>query len=1003
MSIIYVNEYQKELAELYEAGGSRNESALRPAFQNCVAKYCRQHGRTLVTELSFSTSAIPDGTIKDSLRLSWGYWEAKDSKDDLDKEIEKKIARGYPMSNIIYEDTNTAVLIQEGAEVARVDMRKSEELDKFIRQFFAYEPPAIASFRKAVEQFKQDLPNVVKRLRRMIDDSYAQKKQFTVAADDFLDLCRGTINPEIVKADVGEMLIQHILTKDIFLKVFDEDQFHKENNIAVQLSSLEETFFTGNTRRAIVDKLKSYYSAITATAAEIANYQEKQKFLKSIYEDFYKTYNPKAADRLGVVYTPNEIVRFMIRATDELVRKHFGRHVYDNNVQILDPATGTGTFITDLIDFIPAAHLKHKYDNELHANEVAILPYYIANLNIEYTYKQKTGEYREFPNICLVDTLDNVSFTGGPRGRQQTLIGGMSSENLARVVRQNEKKISVIIGNPPYNANQRSETDNNPNRKYPEIDNRIKGTYVANSRAKKTQQYDMYKRFIRWASDRLHDNGVLAFITNRAYLDARQDDGFRKVVLDEFNEIYIVDLGGDIRTTRGAQNVFGIMTGVAIGFFVRNENKTACDVFYKKPNEFMPAQEKLAYLTNTRFAEVDFERIIPDAKSRWLEQTDTDFGKLINVADDATKFAKAPENERAIFKLASSGVQTNRDIWVHDFDKQHLAQKVKFFIETYEEMRRKLDGGKFDGDTLGNEIKWTRSLKNQLRQNKANQFNAKNTRHLLYRPFVKNHIYFDSRLNEVQYQTPRIFPAGVMGENRVIYISQSARIPFCCLATACVPANALFVETGQCLPLYRYDKDGNRISNITEWGLKQFRDHYGEPKITAVDIFHYTYAVLHNPAYLEKYATDLQQQFPRLPFYADFRQWVKWGERLMTLHCDYETQTAHPLARIDNENESGKVKLTADKPAGVITLDEQTNLAGIPPEAWQYRLGRRSALEWVLDQYKEKTIKDPTVAAKFNTYRFADHKEAVIKLLGKVCTVSIETIKIIKEMEQAAE
>ena len=207
----------------------------------------------------------------------------------------------------------------------------------------------------------------------------------------------------------------------------------------------------------------------------------------------------------------------------------------------------------------------------------------------------------------------------------------------------------------------------------------------------------------------------------------------------------------------------------------------------------------------------------------------------------------------------------------------------------------------------------------------------------------------------------------------------------------------------QCLPLYCYDASGNRHSNITDWGLKQFRDHYGEPKITAVDIFHYTYAVFHNSAYLEKYATDLQQQFPRLPFYADFRQWVKWGERLMTLHCDYEKQTAHPLRLINSGDDPGKAKLTADKIAGVITLDEQTKLAGIPLESWQYRFGSRSALEWVLDQYKEKTIKDPTVAAEFNTYRFADHKEAVIKLLGKVCAVSIETIKIIKEMEQAAE
>ena len=996
MSIIYINEYQKELAELRDVSGSRNESVLRPAFQNCVAKYCRQHDRTLVTELPFSTSAIPDGTIKDSLRLSWGYWEAKDSKDDLDKEIAKKIARGYPKSNIIYEDTNTAVLIQEGAEVARVDMRKSEELDKFIRQFFAYEPPAIVSFRKAVEQFKQDLPDVVKGLRQMIDDSYARKKQFTVAADDFLNLCRGTINPEIVQADVREMLIQHILTKDIFLKVFDEDQFHKENNIAVQLSSLEETFFTGNTRRATVDKLKSYYSAITVTAAEIANYQEKQKFLKSIYEDFYKTYNPKAADRLGVVYTPNEIVRFMIRATDELVRKYFGRHVYDNDVQIIDPATGTGTFITDLIDFIPAAHLKHKYDNELHANEVAILPYYIANLNIEYTYKQKTGEYRKFPNICLVDTLDNVSFTGGPSGRQQTLIGGMSSENLARVARQNEKEISVIIGNPPYNANQRNENDNNKNREYPEVDERIKETYIKQSDAQKTKQYDMYKRFIRWASDRLHDNGVLAFITNRAYLDARQDDGFRKVVLDEFSEIYVFDLGGDIRSTPGAGNVFGIMTGVAIGFFVRRKGEQKCDVFYSKLDDFMSGSDKLSYLSNARFANIDFRHIVPDTNNRWLNQVECNFDHLLCIANNQTKRTKVENSNSAVFKLFTMGVSSNRDDWAYDVDAANLRKKATFFANTY---------NSFLGDEsqrYNTIIKWSRDLRNRFKQGERIEVNKNLFTQSMYRPFTKKFHFVNFVMNDVLTKNHyAIFGENLTLKNKVICFNAMEDQFYALGANALVDLH--FCADTQCLPLYRYGEKGKRTSNITAWGLAQFRENYSDAKITAADIFHYTYAVLHNPAYLEKYAIDLQQQFPRLPFYADFRQWVKWGKRLMTLHCDYETQTAHPLRRIKSGNNPGKAKLTADKTAGVITLDEQTKLAGIPPEAWQYRLGRRSALEWVLDQYKEKTIKDPTVAAKFNTYRFADHKEAVIKLLGKVCTVSIETIKIIKEMEQVAE
>ena len=344
------------------------------------------------------------------------------------------------------------------------------------------------------------------------------------------------------------MLLQHILTQDIFLRVFGEDQFHRENNIARQLAALEQTFFTGDVRRQAIDRLRAYYGAIGRAADEIAEYAEKQKFLKAVYEDFYKAYNPAAADRLGVVCTPNEVVDFIIRGADHLLRKHFGRGLADDNVQILDPATGTGTFVTSLIDYLPAERLEYKYLNEIHANEVAILPYYIANLNIEYSYREKTGRYLEFPNLCFVDTLDNLDWqqsgaTGGAVTRQAAFnLGGLSEENWIRGQEQNEKPISVVIGNPPYNANQQNENDNNRNRQYPDIDRRISETYISASTAQKTKQYDMYKRFIRWASDRLADDGIVAFVTNRAYLDTRQDDGFRQLAATEFSDLYILDL-----------------------------------------------------------------------------------------------------------------------------------------------------------------------------------------------------------------------------------------------------------------------------------------------------------------------------------------------------------------------------------------------------------------------------------------------------------------------------
>ena len=536
---------------------------------------------------------------------------------------------------------------------------------------------------------------MLERLRETVVEAESGNPGYQEAARIFLELCHQSISPEVSNDHVREMLIQHILTKDIFLRVFDEDQFHRENNIARQLDALERTFFTGDVRRHAIDRLRSYYGAIGRAADDIAGYGEKQQFIKGVYEDFYQAYNPGAADRLGVVYTPNEVVDFIIRGTDWLLQKHFGKMLADDNVNILDPATGTGTFITNLINHLPADRLEYKYLNEIYANEVEILPYYIANLNIEYTYKERTGRYLEFSNLCFVDTLDNMDWKGASgavvQRQTQLNLGGVSEENWIRVQEQNEQPISVIIGNPPYNANQQNENDNNKNRVYREVDRRISETYIAASTAQKTKQYDMYKRFIRWASDRLADDGIVGFITNRAYLETRQDDGFRQVAVQEFTDIYILDLGSDVRRnpkiSGTTHNVFGIQTGVAIGFFVREKARLGdCGIHYARREDAELAIDKLAYLRNATIDGIEFDRITPDAKAYWLDQSDSDFQELLPLANRETKFAKTLDAERAVFKLNALGVNTARDEWVYDFDSRTLRDKVLFFADTYNEL-----------------------------------------------------------------------------------------------------------------------------------------------------------------------------------------------------------------------------------------------------------------------------------------------------------------------------
>ena len=763
------------------------------------------------------------------------------------------------------------------------------------------------------------MPAVLDNLRGAVDAAQAGNVAYQVAAQTFLEQCHQTISPHITATDVREMLLQHILTQDIFLRVFAESQFHHENSIARQLENLERTFFTGDVRREAIDRLRTYYGAIGRAADEIADYAEKQQFIKAVYEDFYKAYNPAAADRLGVVYTPNKVVDFIIRGTDYLLQKHFGRTLADDNAQILDPATGTGTFITNLINYLPADRLENKYDREIHANEVAILPYYIANLNIEYTYRERTGHYREFRGLCFVDTLDNLGWkgaTGGAVERQGVFeLGAMSEENWLRVQEQNEKDISVIIGNPPYNANQQNENDNNKNRAYPEIDRRISETYIAASTAQKTKQYDMYKRFIRWASDRLDDDGIVAFITNRAYLEARQDDGFRRWTADEFTDAYILDLGSDVRRnpkiSGTTHNVFGIQTGVAITFFVRDKSRLGqCQISYASREDAELARDKLAYLAEANRGDIAFESITPDAKSNWLNQSDSDFEQLIPVADRQTKLAKTDADEQAVFKLIPSGISSNRDDWVYDFDVGNVRNKALLFADTYNAI---LDA---DGDSYDPVIKWSRDLRNEFRRGRRITYSEADRIRTLYRPYVIKHHAANFTMNDVltgnHYE---MFGNDLRMPNKIINFCINRK--FISFLVSNVVSDLNLIGPIQCLPLYRYTADGERVSNITEWGLRQFREHFGDDAISDEDIFAYTYGVLHDPAYRDKYAIDLLREFPRLPFYDDFATWVDMGQRLLDLHIGFESVEPFGLAREDLDGDAKRVILRADQDAGV--------------------------------------------------------------------------------------
>ncbi|WP_027002993.1 type ISP restriction/modification enzyme [Hugenholtzia roseola] len=1071
MSIQKINEYYRKVAEIPAFGGKKKESSIRRYFADLLSFYAENKKLRLIDEFAIkNTSRIADGGLVAEGHFVVGYWEAKDLGDKLEKEIEKKIKDGYPTFNILFEDSNTAVLYQDDQRET-CDMLDAKALHTIITKFVNYESQEARSFKEALSKFTQDVPEIIQVLQNMMQNLEKNNEtEFIQKRKNFHELCKVCINPHILLGDINEMIIQHILTEDIFKNVFADTQFHEENNIAQSLIAIEKTFFIGEFKREIVQKMRPYYEVIKDHASGLHTHVEKQNFLKYLYEEFYKAYNPKNADKLGIVYTPSEVVNFMIKATDFLLEKHFDKSLIDENVHILDPATGTGTFITDLLEYLPALDVekfKKKYKNEIHANEVAILPYYIAYLNIEYTYQRKVGTYHTFDNLCWVDTLDNVEVLKYA-GKQTGMFGNLA-ENAQRIKAQNDHKISVIIGNPPYNANQQNENDNNKNREYKELDKRIKDTFIKESTAQKTKLYDMYARFYRWAMDRIDKNGVIAFITNRSFIDSRTFDGFRKIVQREFDEIYILDTKSDVRQNPKiagtTHNIFGIQAGVAIMFLIKKETNAEkkAKIFYYTLTDEMRKEEKLDWLRANDFEKIPFERIRPDEKGNWLNISKSDFEELIPVCNKEGKLGK--EGENTIFELYSLGVVTSRDDWSYDFDKKQLEAKAKFFIDFFHQEKerwKQSDKTQSSNDFVNRNIKWTseleahlvkfaeleeelaylqslppngkrekiRKMKEVLQKYLNFKYNRKNITTSLYRPFVKKYFYFDKIYTHRIYQNSKIFGFKNQFENKVIgFRCVSAEQLVVLGANKVFDLSYLKMGNGgtQCLPLYRYE-NGERKENITDWALALFQKEYKDEKISKLAIFHYVYAVLHKPAYRKKYEIDLKRDFPRIPLYENFWQWAHWGEKLMELHLHYETLPLDKVAKVNRKPletllpkrkktetdifDNNKIALEDQKllqkikpdiklrvKDGVIEIDELTSISNIAPEVWEYKLGNRTAVEWVLNQYKPSKSRDESIAAHFDTYDFFAYKEEVIELLLKVIYLSVETVRLVRSLE----
>ncbi|HVG34543.1 MAG TPA: N-6 DNA methylase [Pyrinomonadaceae bacterium] len=570
-----VAEYYRALAQ-FKALRVSHESAVRDAFQDLLKSCSAQFGWTLVPEWPIRRAAERrslrvDGALVDEYRLTHGYWEAKDEEDDLQKEVRKKFDAGYPKDNILFQAPERAILWQNGRQVFDEDISKPDALVAALRQFFEYVKPEYADWEDAVRNFGASVPQLAHTVDELIERERKTNARYRAAFEDFAALCRQSINPNLSDDAVEEMLIQHLLTERIFRKVFNNPDFTRRNVIAAEIEKVIDALTSHSFNRdAFLQKLDHFYRAIEETAKTIEDFAQKQEFLNAVYEKFFQGFSVRVADTHGIVYTPQPIVSFMVKSVEDILHNEFGKSLSSNDVHILDPFVGTGNFIVHVMQEIKRTALAHKYMHELHCNEVMLLPYYIASMNIEHEFYELTGGYEPFEGICLVDTFELA---------EAKQISFFTTENTARVERQKRSPITVIIGNPPYNVGQLNENDNNKNRKYKVMDKRVAETYAKDSKATLVNSLsDPYVKAIRWASDRIGDEGIVALVTNNSFIDNLAFDGMRKHLEADFDKIYVLDLGGNVRKnpklSGTTHNVFGIQVGVSINFFIRKRRQS---------------------------------------------------------------------------------------------------------------------------------------------------------------------------------------------------------------------------------------------------------------------------------------------------------------------------------------------------------------------------------------------------------------------------------------------
>ena len=880
------------------------------------------------------------------------------------------------------------------------------------------------------EQWAADVAKIAQGYMERINRLIAAPGPHKAAFDDFLDGLRKNINPSVTPGEVVEMLAQHMITKPVFEALFDNYSFVRSNPVSKALQGmvnlLEEQALEKDTL-----VLSRFYESVKMRVSGIDNAEGRQRIIIELYDKFFRTAFPLTVEKLGIVYTPVEVVDFINRSVADVLQATFGRSLSDENVHVLDPFTGTGTFIARMIQsgLINAEALPRKYAYELHANEIVLLAYYIASINIENAYHATQNEdvaYTPFNGICLTDT-----FQLGETDDTNWLYAPALPQNSERVQAQQKTPIQIIIGNPPYSVGQKSANDDAQNQSYPRLEKRIGVTYAAQSnQTNKNSLYDSYIKAFRWASDRLNktQGGIIAFVSNGYWLDGNAMDGLRKCLEKEFSAIYVFNLRGNQRTSgetsrREGGKIFGSgsRTPIAITILVKNPaHKGKAFINYHDIGDYLSREEKLSIIVKKRSAlnpAMNWQQLHPNEHGDWLNQRNDVFSSFIPLGDKDNK-----ENKQTFFvPFYSNGLKTQRDAWCYNASKIKLTDNVKHTIAFYNSLVQSKKEKRPLPSISGKDISMSMAFQNDLTREREKTFSENIICTALYRPFNKINCYFHSSLNERVYKIPSIFPIN-KAINIVICVCANKNEPP--LMSTYIP-DLHFNGDSQCFPLYYYEKksiyqptlfDGDsnakymRKDGITNFILERCRENYG-PKVTKEDIFYYVYGLLHSPDYRKAFAADLKKMLPRLPLVekpVDFWVFSKAGRALAELHLKYETQPACPKVKVEGV-ESGnfrveKMRFPNKGDKSVIEYNPWIAISNIPLDAYDYVLNGRSAIEWIMERYQIKTDKASGITNDPNDWATEHGKPRyILDLLLSIVTVSLETLKIIKTLPQINE